>query len=141
MAAGVVGIVFLRQAKQQDDSDDEQTEAEYSVIQSSLARISTGVNTLCESTQTSPGHVLNFIDNEIVEAFADFAEARQSLIKRFGIAVYADVMTEFASAERYVNRTWSAAADGYIDEVNASIQRANQHLTKARELLNGAEAE
>jgi hypothetical protein len=55
------------------------------------------------------------------------------------MTVYADVMTEFAAAERYINRTWSAAADGYIDEVNASITRANQHLANARKMLAVAE--
>ena len=139
IAVGVVGIVLVRLAKQDENADETRTAFEYSVIQSSLAKISAGVGTLCDTKQTAPDDVLNYIDNEIVEPFADFAEARQSLVKRFGMSVYANVMTEFASAERYVNRTWSAAADGYIDEVNASINRANQHLTTANQLLQDAE--
>ena len=48
-------------------------------------------------------------------------------------------MTEFAAAERYVNRSWSAAADGYVDEVAASLDKADQHLKNAQELLRAAE--
>ena len=55
--------------------------------------------------------------------------------------VYADVMTEFASAERLVNRTWSAAADGYVDEVATSLQLAGRHLARAKELLAVAESQ
>ncbi|MEM6469340.1 MAG: hypothetical protein AAF802_07200 [Planctomycetota bacterium] len=141
MAVGIAGVVLLRIARKEDHSDETKTDAEYSAVKSSLSKLSSGVDSLCESTQQVPAQVLNFIDSEIVEPFADFAEARQALVKRFGISVYADVMTEFASAERYVNRTWSAAADGYIDEVNASIRRAQNHLARVRVLLNEAEAQ
>ena len=139
MGIGMIGIVLLRRAKQDDLADDTKTEAEYSVVQQSLAKLSTAVETLCEKSQQFPADVLWFIDDQCAEPLSEFAESRQALVKRFGMTVYADVMTEFASAERYVNRTWSAAADGYIDEVNASINRANQHLANARELLASAE--
>ncbi len=70
-----------------------------------------------------------------------FADSRQALVKRFGLEVYADVMTEFASAERYVNRSWSAAADGYVDEVAASLARANKHLQNTKMLMTEAEGQ
>ncbi len=93
-----------------------------------------------KQTQYVPADVLRCIDDECTEPFADFADARQALVKRFGLEVYADVMTEFASAERYVNRSWSAAADGYVDEVASSLARANQHLQNTKELLVEAES-
>lgn len=139
MGVGVVGVVLLRRAKRDDHADDAKTDAEYSVIQQSLASLSAAVATLCQKSRQVPADVLRFIDAECAEPLSDFAESRQALAKRFGMTVYADVMTEFASAERYINRTWSAAADGYIDEVNKSINRANQHLANARELLSAAE--
>ena len=52
-------------------------------------------------TRSSPdlaADVLRFIDDQCAEPLSDFAESRQALIKRFGMTVYADVMTEFASA-------------------------------------------
>ena len=139
MAVGIVGVAMLRHAKRADHADDAKTDAEYSVVQQSLAKLCSAVETLCRESPKLPSEVLHFIDDQCAEPFSEFAEARQSLVKRFGLSVYADVMTEFASAERYVNRSWSAAADGYIDEVTASLNRANQHLGNARELLAAAE--
>lgn len=139
MAVGIVGVALLRRAKREEHADDAQTDAEYSVIEHSLAKLSTAVETLCHGMQYRPADVVRFIDDRCAEPIADFADSRQALVKRFGMTVYADVMTEFAAAERYINRTWSAAADGYIDEVNASIRRADQHLRNARNLLSLAE--
>ena len=33
-------------------------------------------------------------------------------------------MSSFAAAERYLNRCWSASADGYVDEVHAYLEHA-----------------
>ena len=106
-----------------------------------LPRFGEVVDRLCRQSEYDPATVLHCIDEECVEPFSEFAEARQSLVKRFGLEVYADVMTEFASAERYVNRSWSAAADGYVEEIAASLARANHHLQKTAALLNEADSQ
>ncbi|MDA1230072.1 MAG: hypothetical protein O2856_04800 [Planctomycetota bacterium] len=124
MMVGTTGIIFLRAAKQQDHADDAKTEAQYSIVRQSLEAIALAVGRLCD---------------QCAEPFSDFADSRQSLVRRFGMKVYADVMTEFASAERYVNRAWSAAADGYVDEVKSSLVRAHGHLRTAKDLLTVAE--
>ncbi len=139
MAVGIVGIVLLRSANRELDDDHAKTEAEYSVVQRSLEQASAIVERLSQQTKYDPADVVRCIDDECTEPFADFADARQALVKRFGLDVYADVMTEFASAERYVNRSWSAAADGYVDEVASSLARANQHLQNTKQLLLEAE--
>jgi len=55
-----------------------------------------------------------------------------------GLQAYADVMSSFAAGERYLNRVWSASADGYIDEVNAYMEKAQaqfvESLAKIRDL-------
>jgi hypothetical protein len=141
MGVGIAGIMLLRVATRELDADDAKTDAEYSVIQQSLAKIAEIVERLCEEREHVPSQVLRCIDDECVEPLADFADARQALVKRFGLAVYADVMTEFAAAERYVNRSWSAAADGYVDEVASSLKRALEHLRRAQGLLVAAEGQ
>ena len=138
VAIGVAGIVCLRKAQQIDHADEERTEAEFSVVQESLAHLTTTVGDLCDHTP-GPSEVVRRIDEQCAESFLEFADARQAMVKRFGLTVYADVMTEFASAERYVNRSWSAAADGYVDEVSSSLQRARVHLHAAGDLLAAAE--
>ncbi len=132
MSVGIVGVVLLRIVNRKEGSDSTQTDAEYSVLQRSLGTLSEVVGRLAGQTEHIPGEVLRQIDDRCADPFSDFAESRQALVKRFGLSVYADVMTEFASAERYVNRVWSAAADGYVDEVASSLRRANVHLGRAR---------
>lgn len=57
------------------------------------------------------------IDEVLVEDLREFAEARESITHLHGLEAYADVMSSFATGERYLNRVWSASADGYVDEV------------------------
>jgi len=40
-------------------------------------------------------------------------------------------MGYFASGERYLNRVWSASADGYIDEVAAYLDKAQLQFSEA----------
>ena len=40
-------------------------------------------------------------------------------------------MSKFAAGERYLNRVWSTAADGYIDEAHASLSRSRQQFDEA----------
>jgi hypothetical protein len=45
-------------------------------------------------------------------------------------------MTQFSSAERFVNRAWSAAADGYLDETKSSLEIAENYLIGASDLMD-----
>jgi hypothetical protein len=141
MAVGIVGIVLLRLADRRVHADHRQTDAEFSVVQRTLTALAGTVHQLSSNRQQSPSEVLRRIDLECVPKFAEFADARQALTKRFGLQEYADVMTEFAAAERYVNRSWSAAVDGYVDEVAASLDKADRHLQNAQQLLIAAESD
>ena len=76
------------------------------------------------------------IDGSLAEDLARFADLREALIAHFDLDHYARVMTEFALAERTVNRIWSASADGYVDEVRTCLQRALGHLANARQRLS-----
>ena len=60
----------------------------------------------------------------------DPAEADKCLI------AYGEVMTDFAAAERYLNRVWSASADGYIDEVNEYLEKASNQFAACLDKTN-----
>ena len=139
VGVGVAGVILLRNARLKDKQDDGMTEFEYSTIQRSLQEVSVVVARLCSQTVSDPRMIVSAIDDECVEPLANFANARQALVKRFGMTIYADVMTEFASAERFLNRAWSAAADGYVDEVETCLNRANSHLVSTREIIGAAD--
>ena len=47
-------------------------------------------------------------------------------------------MSPFAAGERAINRAWSAAADGYIDEATVCLQRGFEMLTTANAELQNA---
>ena len=60
-----------------------------------------------------------------------FVATREAMIAADGLAGYARVMDRFAGAERQLNRAWSAAADGVLDEARDSLDRAAVLLEEA----------
>ena len=81
------------------------------------------------------------IDDDLREDLREVADARMALVPLYGMQRYADLMTQFASSERYVNRTWSASADGYVDEVWKSFELATAQMKRARGLLSDYQRE
>lgn len=64
-----------------------------------------------------------------------FPEARPALLRLGGLSGYATVMDTFAAAERQINRAWSAAADGYLDEARASLHTGRELLAETTKRL------
>jgi hypothetical protein len=77
------------------------------------------------------------IDELFMEDLDIFVQARESIGHAHGLQAYADVMSHFATGERYLNRSWSASTDGYIEEVHTYIGRAREQFQQALELLRG----
>jgi hypothetical protein len=57
---------------------------------------------------------------------ADFVENRTAISERHGIRNSAAVMGPFATAERCLNRAWSASADGYWHEADTPPGHSRQ---------------
>lgn len=55
---------------------------------------------------------------------APFVEGRQLLIDRLGLKEGSNLLVTAATGERMLNRTWSAAADGHLEEARNSCQEA-----------------
>lgn len=70
------------------------------------------------------------IDRVFVDDLRDFAQARESITHLHGLPAYADVMSSFATGERYLNRVWSASADGYVDEVALFMPKVQTQFTE-----------
>jgi hypothetical protein len=62
-------------------------------------------------------------------------DAREQLVARLGLARYAVLMDHFAAAERQLNRAWSAAVDGALEEAVACLEEAATLLEKTRESI------
>jgi len=70
--------------------------------------------------------------------FAAFVDDRPVLTARFGVGGYARIMDRFASAERILNRAWSAAADRVAVEAIECLHEGVARLADAeRELRAG----
>ena len=79
------------------------------------------------------------IDRTLRDDLRRFADARESMIHLFGIQAYANIMSEFAAGERYINRVWSASADGYNAEAHAYLQKAVTQFEHAQAQLAAAD--
>ena len=81
------------------------------------------------------------IDELLVDDLTAFADGREAIGHKYGLQQYADIMSHFAAGERYINRVWSASADGYIDEVNTYIGKAEEQFSEAFSRLEQLQAE
>ena len=66
-----------------------------------------------------------------------FVEARPILVGRLGLGRYAEMMDRFAAAERQINRAWSAAADGVLEEAEVCLANAQELAREAHAKLVG----
>lgn len=138
-AIGVVGVVILRLEKASLSSEKAASAALIDDLKNSLAVAADQASMLVKQlNEMTCEDVLEFIDNECVPHMNEFADGRETIIERADMAAYAAVMTEFASGERYLNRAWSEAADGYVDEVVDSANHAANFLAAAVEKLREA---
>ena len=53
------------------------------------------------------------------------------LAQKLGAGPYGDFMSRFSTAERDLNRSWSAAVDGYPAEAKESLERAAGAFSEA----------
>jgi hypothetical protein len=139
---GICGVVVLRLTQRQATTHAHKLEDDLATINDSMQHLKRKLTDLKKQKESvHVGSVLHFIDDELMPHVADFVDARESMIHTFGMQQYADVMTDFAAGERNINRAWSASADGYIDEVWASIDRADDKMQAVCEKLASFKSE
>ena len=73
---------------------------------------------------TNPDAIRETIDSLQVEYFEPFVENRFILIEHYGMRHGAEMLLQFALAERYLNRVWSATADDSPEEARTSLETA-----------------
>lgn len=78
------------------------------------------------------------IDTRLRPDLTRFVDARESMVHLFGLQAYADIMTHFATGERYINRVWSSSADGYDAEAARYLGRAEEQFADAQRQLDEA---
>ncbi len=127
---GVIGVVMLRKAAHGHKKSEHKLTSDIKSIESNLGKIVENINRFRdEKKKISVYDIHGRIDELFLEDLDNFAEARESIIRAFDMQSYADLMSHFAAGERYLNRSWSASADGYIDEAHTYIDKAADQFT------------
>lgn len=122
---GVVGLWLYRGALHGETRSGERLAGNMETLRVSMDNILAKLEKLAEGKEDLPVYEARFeIDRLFRDDLNNFADARESMIHVFGMQNYADVMSNFAAGERYINRVWSASTDGYVDEVRNYIDKA-----------------
>jgi len=140
LVIGIIGLIMYRKAEHGETRAGHRLARNIETLGTSLDNILANLNMLDASDTELPVYETRFeIDRLFRDDLNKFAEARESMIHVFGIQNYADVMSNFAAGERYINRVWSASTDGYVDEVRMYLERARNQFSEGhrhfRELL------
>ncbi len=136
LLAGAVGIVLVRFGQRRESRAEGKLTSNIQSIETSLGRIVENMTRLNEEKLSLNTYdVRHRIDELFVEDLNTFVQTRQSIAHTYGLGAYADVMSCFAAGERYLNRVWSASADGYIDEVNTYLDKAQGQFADSLEKI------
>jgi len=128
---GAAGVAFVRISDRRESRQEGKLTSNMQSVEASLDRIvknMTGLN--AEKASINTYDVRHRIDELFTDDLNTFVEARQSIAHTHSLNAYADVMTSFAAGERYLNRVWSASVDGYIDEVNTYLDKAQAQFVE-----------
>ena len=129
LGLGIAGVVLIRTELARHSKTEHHVAANIENVETSLERITTNIQKLNQEKESINTYdVRHRIDELFTDDLETFVQARTSIGHRYGLAAYGEVMTDFAAAERYLNRVWSASADGYVDEVNEYLEKANRQF-------------
>ena len=83
----------------------------------------------------TPNAICDRIDQLLNEYILPFADNRQQVLNRLGMNEGAELLVTIAYGERMLNRTWSAASDGYPQEALAVYPDAVDAFEEAIQIL------
>lgn len=137
--AGIAGVVFIKRHARGTARSEHVLTANHAQLNESLGNIIDNLEQLNEAGDSiSTENLRAEIDDRLRDDLRRFADARESLVHLFGLQAYANVMSDFAAGERYVNRVWSASADGYAGEARHYLGRAAAQFRAASRQLESA---
>ncbi|KAA3609763.1 MAG: hypothetical protein D8M58_09045 [Calditrichaeota bacterium] len=134
----VVGIFMVRSTEKQETFHEETLTTNMKTIEDSLELIVKDVKRIrSEINEENPQEVHHKIDEELPGHLEAFVDSRKTIGHVHGLEKYANVMNYFATAERYLNRVWSASTDGYIDEIKMYIVKSEEQFELALQAVRG----
>ncbi len=137
----IAGVLILKRQSRGEARSEHVLSANRTELGESLSNIISGLEGInSESDSLSALELRDAIDDKLRNDLRRFADARESLIHLYGLQTYADIMSDFAAGERYVNRVWSAAADDYDAEAWTYVGKALDRFREATGRLRAASA-
>ena len=131
---GVGGLIAVKRAASAHARSDSVLEVNRNELRESIENIVRDIEGL--SYGDDEGVTLrDDIDLKLRTDLRRFADARESMVHLFGLQAYADIMSSFAAGERYINRVWSSAADGYGAEATTYLKKAAKQFADAQSQL------
>ena len=136
LLVGLAGVVMIQLSARSKERAVDTVRSNIGKLEESLSKIVANAIQLDETKDgIDPYEIRHRIDDLFMDDLDTFVQNRESISHAFGLQAYANVMTSFATGERYLNRCWSASTDGYIDEVHTYLTRAKIQFEEALELL------
>ena len=137
--AAIAGVFAIKSHARGHATSDAVLSANRAELKESLGNIVRDLERIKdESKSMSTTELRNAIDDRLRDDLRRFADARESMVHLYSMQSYADVMSDFAAGERYVNRVWSAAADDYDAEAATYLHRALAQFREAAARLEAA---
>ncbi len=136
----IAGVIIAKRTSAAEARSGSVLENNRNELNESIANIVRDLDAVTRGDIPKREALRNWIDKTLRDDLRRFAEARESMVHLYGLQTYADIMSEFAAGERYVNRVWSAAADDYDEEAEKYMYRARDQFQKAQADLAAASA-
>ena len=137
-AAAIAGVILAKRADRAVATSGDLLETNRSELNESLANVVRDLKEMTDGTAARGEELRDWIDEKLRPDLRRFVDARESLVHLYGLQTYADIMSEFAAGERFINRVWSSSADGYDTEAETYLTRAAEQFHDAQKQLAGA---
>jgi hypothetical protein len=135
----VAGLVIAKTQASAHARSDEVLAVNRGELRESLQHIVRDLAEIVSDSSVKGADLRERIDLKLRDDLRRFADARSSMVHLFGLQTYADIMSSFAAGERYINRVWSASADGYEGEATTYLEKAAQQFADAQRQLQEAQ--
>ena len=137
--AAVAGVLMAKRADRAQATSGDILETNRNELNESIGNIVRDLGELRDGDGLHGEALRDWIDDKLRPDLRRFVDARASMVHLYGLQKYADIMSEFASAERYINRVWSCSADEYDGEAEIYVGKAAEQFKQAQqELANAA---
>jgi hypothetical protein len=138
--AAIAGVVIAKRQDAATATSGAVLETNRNELFESIGNIVRDLGEMTDGTSAKGEELRDWIDEQLRPDLRRFVEARESMVHLYGLQTYADIMSEFAAGERYVNRVWTSSADGYDGEAERYLGRAAQQFKDAESQLKHAAA-